>query len=77
MKLLVELSESRLRLGNPDEARDQAQRAHKLATKLGDQAGVAASLRRLGSVHHEVGDFPDAIAALQQSLVLSQALNDQ
>ncbi|NDJ63159.1 MAG: tetratricopeptide repeat protein [Chloroflexi bacterium] len=63
--------------GNYDTARPFAERAHDLATQLGDQHGLAMSLLKLGATLTEQGRQDDAQAHYLESLALGQALDDQ
>ncbi|MGF1428431.1 ATP-binding protein [Kitasatospora sp. LaBMicrA B282] len=47
-------------------------RALQATRRLGDPAGEAAALRHLGGVQYQLGDFPQALDLLHQSLEIQQ-----
>lgn len=65
------------RLGQTSDAAEQYRKAIELRRALGNQRGVATSLRNLANTLSLTGDFAGADAALKEARVLNVALGDQ
>ena len=65
------------RLGQTSDAAEQYRKAIELRRKLGNQRGVATSLRNLANTLSLTGDFAAADAALKEARDLNVALGDQ
>ncbi len=65
------------RLGQTDDAAEQYRKAIQMRRELGNQRGVATSLRNLANTLSLTGDFAGADAALKEARVLNVALGDQ
>ncbi len=65
------------RLGQTGDAAEQYRKAIELRRKLGNQRGVATSLRNLANTLSLTGDFDGADKALQEARALNIALGDQ
>jgi len=65
------------RLGQTEDAAEQYRKAIELRRRLGNQRGVATSLRNLANTLSLTGDFTEADAALREARALSIALGDR
>jgi len=71
------LANSNSLLGNYEASQQYAEDAQQLATRLGDQKGLAASLNRLGLLVLDQGDSAHANDLFQQSLDICRQVGDQ
>lgn len=63
--------------GNYPQARAHYQIAQEIAEQIGDQQGLAHSLKGLGIVHDRQGDYELALDYYRKSMALSEALSDK
>jgi predicted ATPase len=64
-------------LGRYDEALAGAGEARALAQSIGDAAGVAAALDRMGMIHRDRGAPAEALACSQEALVIARRLGQR
>lgn len=63
--------------GNYPQARAHYQITQEIAERIGDQQGLALSLKGLGIVHELQGDYDLALDYYRKSMALSEALGDK
>jgi tetratricopeptide (TPR) repeat protein len=64
-------------LGEHEQALEYYDRAHKLAQKSDNKAGLAGSLHNLGMIHQARGDYAAALAEYEKSLQLKEEIGDR
>lgn len=77
VKTLIELSTGLYEMDEYEKAIPYAMQAKSLSQKLNYQSGIAASLRRIGAIYTEQGNYPMALESLLGSLHIYQSLSDQ
>jgi predicted ATPase/DNA-binding CsgD family transcriptional regulator len=58
-------------------AKRHVQRAHEVATALGDHRSATSALLYLGKIAHEQGNYPQSEAYLQEGLTLARQIGDR
>jgi ATP/maltotriose-dependent transcriptional regulator MalT len=58
-------------------AKRHVQRAHEVATALGDHRSATSALLYLGKIAHEQGNYPQSEAYLQEGLTLARQMGDR
>jgi class 3 adenylate cyclase/tetratricopeptide (TPR) repeat protein len=60
-------------MGDQDRARESARRALAIGERLNDRGLQIEMTLRLGQIYHSLGDYPQGLGALRQSLLLLEA----
>lgn len=76
VNLLVDLANQLYEMDRYDDAFITAMQAKLLAEKLNFKSGIASSLRRIGAIQTEQGEYPQALESLLSSLHIYESLHN-
>jgi CHAT domain-containing protein/Tfp pilus assembly protein PilF len=63
--------------GNTQDALARFRLAQNIAEQIGDKAGMASALNKIGNVHYSQSNYAQALEQYQKSLGMSEALGDK
>ncbi|MEM7796672.1 MAG: CHAT domain-containing tetratricopeptide repeat protein [Cyanobacteria bacterium P01_C01_bin.118] len=76
LAIYIRISAAYLRLGRPQQAKEQSQLALSLARQLENVRAEIAALGNLAIAHRNLGSYPQAIETYEQALTLVESLSE-